>query len=301
MAAAEDITELYFGNSPVETMYLGSKLIYPKAPIAIKDRFNYAMALYGNGTPLYVSNASGPALGTPITTITGLGTIPAICMTNTKFIAPSGYRVLAILKDGTPVFWGNTANGLGTIPTNAAPAKLAAFGWNTQTGFIVKETDGSVVSWGQNPNGIRNIPAGLVGVNAIFPVLDRGVVALKDNGTIVTWGVNYNNMLSVPTGLNGVVSLFEISNGFVAVKQDGSFVTWGDGGTLPATVSSADLVFITSWTSGASSMHVLRVNGDLELHRNGGWRVIDTNIASLSEGAGLAIKNDGTIVKPVGY
>jgi hypothetical protein len=299
MPSAADITELYFGNSPVETMYLGSKLIYPKAPIAINDQFFWAMALYGNGTPLYVSN-SAATLGNPITTVSGLGTIPAICRYNTKFIAPSGYRVLAILKDGTSVIWGQTNNGLGAIPANAAPAKLAAFGWNTQTGFIVKETDGSVVSWGQNPNGIRNIPAGLVGVNAIFPIYDRGVVALKDDGTIVTWGANYSNLLSVPAGLNGVVNLFNIDNRFVAVKQDGSFVTWGDGGPLPTTISSVDLVFVTSWTSG-NAIHVLRVNGDLELHRNGGWRVIDTNIASLSPGAGLAIKNDGTIVKPVGY
>ena len=298
MADAKDITELYFGSTPVESMYLGSNLIYPRAPLGlVVGGLQYILVLYGNGTPLFYGN-----------TTSSVANIPAICRQNTTSIVGTSVTAMALLKNGGIRVWGNTLWDIAVVPASALPSKHINLA--TLTGFSVRETDGAVVSWGRNVNNIRNIPAGLVGVEELISFNENVIIARKNDGTLVGWGTNTSNLLPIPAGLNSVTKIFVLPGSsapaVIAIRQDGDWVAWGSGTTNwpfhPGPKFTAeDLVFITSSASVASSLHVLRVNGNLELHRNGDMQVIDTNIAVLATGSQYAIKNNGTVVPVADY
>jgi hypothetical protein len=282
MPTNADITDVSLGSAGVASLYLGSNMIWPKKPLALALAWEaQLLALYGNGTPAWINN-----------TVSQRQAIPASCRNNTTAISISQFQACALLSDGTPVVWGVNQLGVLDVPATAIQnSKFAAITGNT--GFAVTKT-GSVVSWGQSIYGIRSIPAGLTDVEDLA-LGGSFVIARKSNGTLVGWGTNTDGLLNIPAGLNRVVNLFFGFSCVVAVREEGDYVVWGTG-SWPSTFSSIDTVFATTSMGGGGTHYVLKLNGNLELHRFGSMRVVHTEVAAIPGGGEFALKFDGTVV-----
>ncbi|MFM1866709.1 MAG: hypothetical protein RL591_117, partial [Planctomycetota bacterium] len=145
---------------------------------------------------------------------------------------------LARLSDGSLRFGGNNNEGVGNIPSNAAPSRAIAAG--DSMGMSLR-ADGTVVCWGRNFEGQCVVPADLATTSAIAAGVYHAM-ALDVHGAVRCWGYNAQGQCSVPTDLPTIVAIAAGGYHSVALTQEGTVRCWGDNGSgqcnVPADLGS---------------------------------------------------------------
>ncbi len=179
-------------------------------------------------------------------------------------IAAGDYQTVALKNDGSIVTWGDSRNGLTSVPSGLAGVTAIAAG---ASHTVALKSDGSVIAWGTNYEGQTSVPSGLSGVTAISAGRYH-TVALA--GGMVSFG-------PLTIGTSSAAKTFTIQNtgtGALTISSvsviggnasDFSVNTTGMLSSLPAATGST--TFTVTFTPSATGLRqtTLRVlNNDID-------------------------------------
>ena len=177
-------------------------------------------------------------------------------------ISAGGFHTCAIRLDGSPVCWGDDAEGRASPPDERFVAISSGF-WHT----CALRSDGSALCWGRNRDGQASPP-----YNEHFSSISSGrthTCALREDGSAFCWGRNSDGQASPPQ--NGrFVSISSGSEHTCALRADGAPACWGDNEFGQA--SPPDGGPFSSISSGGAHTCASRQDGDIVCWGNEAFR-----------------------------
>lgn len=229
--------------------------------------------------------------------------VPTNVMDDATAIA-AGYHHSLAIKDGRVWSWGNTADGLGTIPL-AAQSGVAAIAGGGAFSLALK-TNGAVIGWG---GGIAatNVPVSLESGATKIVAGEAHGLALK-NGGVVAWGSNTYGQCDVPASLTNGVDDIAAGGYFSVALKAGAVEVFGIAATNSAAWSIRDVPpeagsGVTKIAAGKWHALALKDGGVIA------WGVphfdatnvpsaATSGVAAIAAGDcfSLALKNDGSLV-----
>ncbi len=219
---------------------------------------------------------------------------------------PSGNRIhagkyhsLAIRADGTVETWGESSDGLGSVPGDLNDAvELASGRWHS----LALKADGRVALWGwidANNSSLSDVSS-LRDVAAIAAGHEHAL-ALNSNGTVTTWGRNAEGQCNIPESLNEAVAIGAGYWHSLAIKPDGTVAAWGWNGDGQCSVPEglSDVVAVAG-----GYYHSLALKSDGTVAAWGKTILISAKYRRLTRCGcdrrrrvhSLALKADGTVV-----
>lgn len=235
--------------------------------------------------------------------------IPAGLADVTAIAAGKNHSVA--MQSGGVFAWGNNNAGQTDVPESSLPSEALGACTAIAAGASISmglQEDGTAVAWGAKSARIADATAIAAG--------DMSGIALKSDGTVAAFGIVYiesgNEPLTVPAGLADVVAIAGVASKFAARTSDGVVAIFGTENDPTAPLVWDDASNANGTADGYTDMwlgtYALALQQpDGRVYAQGlGVRagtatpppgLSDIKQVVLLNGQGLALQEDGTVVK----
>jgi len=211
-------------------------------------------------------------------------------------ISTAPHRSLALRDDGTVVAWGESDDGMMSVPKNLDNVTAIAAGhWHNLA--LIK--NGTVIAWGNRYHGDWQVPPGIDEVVAIGAGTEHSL-ALKKDGTVIAWGRCAEGQCAIPKRLENYTAVAAGSWRSVVLKSDGTIQTFN---LEEHHEIARNLTGIVAISAGYAHVLALRNIGTIVAWGDNTYGQCEvpeglTHVTAISAGYwhNLALKDDGTVV-----
>ena len=202
-------------------------------------------------------------------------------------LGAGAHHSIALRKDGTVAYWGNSDHGRRAAPQGRFVA-VSAGGSHS----IALREDGTVACWGNNDHGRCDAPQGR------FVAVSAGgshSIALREDGTVACWGNNDHGRCDALQGRFVAVSAGGSHS--IALGEDGTVACWGNNGHGRCDAPQERFVAVSA---GDSHSIALGEDGTVACWGNNGHGRCDApqeRFVAVSAGRlhSIALGEDGTV------